>query len=521
MQTLSSYVSGRWQTGSGAPTLLYNPATEEPLAQCGTGGVDMGAALRHARERGGPALRALGFKRRGELLLALSQAIHAKREELIELSVQNGGNTRGDAKFDVDGATGTLAYYAGIAKALPEGNVLADGDGIQLGRTARFWGQHVLVPRPGVAVHVNAFNFPAWGMLEKMACALLAGMPVVEKPGTPSALVAWRIAQILVESKLLPEGAYQFLCGSAGDLLDHMGPQDALAFTGSSATGAKLRGHAVLVRHNVRVNVEADSLNAAVLALDVDSGSETYGAFLSNVALDIQQKAGQKCTATRRVLVPKERVDEVVAELTAQLARLVVGDPADAKTNVGPVASADALRDVRAGMQKLLQHARAACGGADAVHPKGYFVRPTLLVATDASAAAFHEHEVFGPCASVLAYDGSAEAAAALCNRGGGGLVSSVYSNDSKWLGAVVEGVAPWLGRVWTMSDKLAGQATAPGLVLPHTNHGGPGRAGGGEELGGLRGLSLYLNRCAIQGFQGFVAGSFGAKTTEGAVAPA
>ncbi|MBM3976085.1 MAG: 3,4-dehydroadipyl-CoA semialdehyde dehydrogenase [Planctomycetes bacterium] len=521
MQTLSSYVLGRWQTGSGAPTLLYNPATEEPLAQCGTGGVDMAAVLRHAREQGGPALRALGFRRRGELLLGLSQALHAKREELIELSVANGGNTRGDAKFDIDGATGTLAYYAGLAKALPEGNVLPDGAGIQLGRTARYWGQHVHVPRPGVAVHINAFNFPAWGMLEKMACALLAGMPVVEKPGTPSALVAWRIAEVLVESKLLPEGSYQFLCGSAGDLLDHMGPQDALAFTGSSATGARLRGHPALVRHNTRVNIEADSLNAAVLAADVESGSETYGAFLANVALDIQQKAGQKCTATRRVLVPKARVDEVVAELSAALGRLVVGDPADAKTNVGPLASAEALRDVRAGIERLQHYARAACGGVEPIGSRGYFVRPTLLVAVDANAKVFHEHEVFGPCASILPYDGAPEAAAALCNRGGGGLVSSVYSNDPRWLGAVVEGVAPWLGRVWTMSDKLAGHATAPGLVLPHTNHGGPGRAGGGEELGGLRGLSLYLNRCAIQGFQGFVAGTFGAKVSEGATAPA
>jgi oxepin-CoA hydrolase/3-oxo-5,6-dehydrosuberyl-CoA semialdehyde dehydrogenase len=513
MQTLSSYLVDRWHTGSGAPTLLYNPATEEPLAQCGTGGLDLAAAVRHAREVGGPALRALGFHKRGELLFGLSQAIHAKREELIELAVANGGNTRGDAKFDVDGAFGTLAYYANLAKALPDGNVLPDGDGIQLGRTARYWGQHVLVPRHGVAVHINAFNFPAWGMLEKVACALLAGMPVIEKPGTPSALVAWRIAQILVDSKLLPAGSYQFLCGSAGDLLDHLGPQDALAFTGSSATGAKLRGHPGLVRDNVRVNIEADSLNAAVLAPDVDTSSETYGAFLANVALDIQQKAGQKCTATRRILVPHERVDEVVAELTAQLGRLVVGDPSDAKTNVGPLASADALRDVRAGIERLLHYARAACGGVEPLHPRGYFVRPTLLVALNSDAPGFHAHEVFGPCASVLPYDGSAAEAARLCNRGGGGLVSSVYSNDSAWLSDVISGVAPWLGRVWTMSDKLAGQATAPGLVLPQTIHGGPGRAGGGEELGGLRGMSLYLHRCAIQGYQGYVAGTYGAKT--------
>ena len=241
------------------------------------------------------------FAERAAMLKGLSAAIHEAREELIDMGAVNGGNTRGDAKFDIDGATGTLAAYASFGKRLGDRPFLTDGDGMQLGRTARFWGQHVRVPRRGVAVHINAFNFPAWGMMEKAACALLAGVPVIEKPGTSTALIAWRVAQIVVDSGLVPEGAFQFLCGSAGDLLDHLDGQDCVAFTGSAATGMKIKGHENLVRHNVRVNVEADSINAAVLAPDVDSGDEAFGLFVGNVALDMRQKAGQsapRCAAS-------------------------------------------------------------------------------------------------------------------------------------------------------------------------------------------------------------------------------
>lgn len=512
MITLESYVLGSWHAGTDAGRTLYNPATEEALATCSTAGIDFGAVLDHARETGGPALRAMGFAARGAMLKALSAAIHEHRDELIDLAISNGGNTRGDAKFDIDGATGTLAAYAYFAKSLPGGEFAPDGEGVQLGRTARFWGQHVLVPRRGVAVHVNAFNFPAWNMGEKMACALLAGMPVIEKPGTPSALVAWRIAQIVVESGLVPEGGFQFLCGSTGDLLDQMGPQDVLAFTGSSGTGALLRGNENLVRHNVHVNVEADSLNSAILAPDADGDSEVYELFVANVARDMTQKAGQKCTAVRRILVPSDRVEEVRDDLVEAVGRVKVGDPADPAHRMGPVASSSQLEDVRSGIAALSEAADVACGGTDPVFDQGYFVAPTLLVARDADASVLHELEVFGPAATVIPYDGSAEAAAALANRGGGSLVASVYSNDAKWTESVVLGIAPWHGRVWIGSDRVAEQAAAPGTVLPASTHGGPGRAGGGEELGGLRGLEPYLQRTALQGFQGFVAGTFGAK---------
>jgi oxepin-CoA hydrolase/3-oxo-5,6-dehydrosuberyl-CoA semialdehyde dehydrogenase len=511
MQTLASHVLGRWIPGTDKPVTLENPTTEAPLATVASGGFDAAAVLAFGRDKGGPALRALSFAERGKLLAALSAAIHEKRDELIQLALENGGNTRGDAKFDIDGATGTLMFYAGLGEKLgPARPFLADGDGVQLGRTARFWGQHVHVTRPGVAVHVNAFNFPAWGMMEKIACSFLAGMPVIEKPGTPTALVAWRIAQIVVEKGILPEGAYQFVCGSLGDMLDHMRAQDVLAFTGSSVTGAKLRGNANLVRHNVRVNIEADSLNAAVLAPDVDAGSDTYGLFLSNVALDMTQKTGQKCTAVRRVLVPANRVQEVVTDLVAQLSRTKVGDPADKDVRMGPLASRSQFDDVKKGIERLAQHGTIATGGTQKIMPKGYFVAPTLIVGRDARDAAFHAEEVFGPCAVVLPYSGDALEAARVVNLGGGGLVCSVYGNDSDWTDRFVLESAPWHGRIWIGSDKMAEQSLPPGMVLPMMIHGGPGRAGGGDELGAERGLHFYMQRTALQGFKGAIEASFG-----------
>lgn len=513
MHTLQSYVLGRWTSGNSAPTPLHDPTTEAAIAEVRSGGFDGRSVLEFAREKGGPALARLSFAERGELLKALAGALHEKREELITVSVQNAGTTRGDAKFDIDGAIGTLMAYADLAAKLPARPFLVDGAGLQLGRTARFWGQHVWVRRPGVAVHINAFNFPAWGMLEKMACALVAGVPVVEKPGTPTALVAWRVAEVLVGTGKLPEGSYQFIAGSLGELLDHVGAQDGVAFTGSSATGAKLRAHPALVRHNVRLNIEADSLNAAVLAPDVEAGSETYNLFLANVVLDMTQKTGQKCTATRRVLVPAGRLAEVQADLVAELGRIRVGDPADKATRMGPLASKSQFDEVRGGIERLARAGVLACGGAQPAATRGWFVAPTLVAARAASDAAFHAEEVFGPCASLLPYSGAADEAARIVALGGGGLVTSAYSNDNAWCEQYLAGAGPWHGRVWFASDKSAEQSLAPGMVLPSMIHGGPGRAGGGEELGGERGLAFYLQRVAVQGFKGLVEASFGAPT--------
>jgi len=511
MQTLESYVAGRWHAGDAKPAVLSNPTTGEDLAQVDSSGVDFAEVVRHGREVGGPALRALGFAERGRLLKALSAAIHEHREELIELGTANGGNTRGDAKFDIDGATGTLAAYAHYAKGMGDRPFLVDGDGLQLGRTARFWGQHVRVPRHGVAVHINAFNFPAWGMMEKAACSLLAGVPVIEKPGTSTALMAWRIAQITIESGILPEGSFQFVAGSTGDLIDHLGAQDCIAFTGSARTGLIIKSHPNVLASNVRVNIEADSLNAAVLAPDVDSSAETYGLFLSNIARDMTQKTGQKCTAVRRILVPSDRVDEVKTDLVAELGRTRVGDPAVLENRMGPVASAAQFDDVRAGIQKLAEVCDLVCGGAEPIAESGCFVAPTLFVARDPDAAVIHEIEVFGPVSTIVPYSGDAQAAAEIVVRGGGGLVTSAYSNDQDWSMQYILGVAPWHGRVWVASDRMAEQSLPPGMVLPGMIHGGPGRAGGGEELGAERGLEFYMQRVALQGFKGFLEGKFGA----------
>ena len=506
MLTLRSYVSGAWTEGKGTLQTLVNPATEEPLAQAGSGGIDMAAALAHARSKGGPALRALSFAERGALLKAMSDVIQAHRDEILDLAVKNGGNTRGDAKFDVDGATFTLSSYAQIGQALGDAKFVVDGEGIQLGRTPRFHGQHIAVPRRGVAVHINAFNFPAWGFAEKAAVALLAGVPVVSKPATSSAMVAYRITELLVEKKVLPEGALSLIVGSAGDILAHLGAQDVVAFTGSGDTGVKIRSMPNVIRDSVRVNVEADSLNAAVLGPDAAPGSDTYDFFLKDVLRDMTQKAGQKCTAIRRVLAPSSSVAQVRDDLVERLRAIVVGNPAQEGVRMGPVATADQLQDVREGIGQLAADGRLVFGSAaikavGAPEGKGFFVSPTL-VEVDAGAAAptVHSREVFGPVATVVPYSGSADDAAAIVARGGGGLVSSVYSEDVAFTSEVVLGLAPFHGRVFLGSAKIAEASPGPGTVLPLLVHGGPGRAGGGEELGGLRGLGFYLQRVALEG---------------------
>ena len=513
MIELASYVCGKWIAGKGGrAATLVNPATEEPLATTSTEGIDFGAALAHARDKGGPALRAMTFKQRGEMLRAMSRAIHAKRDELLGMAMANGGNTRSDAKFDVDGAIGTLAAYADLSAELGEGQVLADGDAVQLGRSPRLCGQHVYTPRTGVAVHVNAFNFPAWGLGEKAACALLAGMPVIAKPATSTAMLTHRIVQILIEEKVLPEGALSLVCGSSGDLLDRLGGQDVLAFTGSSVTAATLRAGKAFTHASAHVNVEADSLNAAILGPDVEDSSDAMNLFVGDVVRDMTQKTGQKCTAIRRVYVPAAKMETALEKLRERLVAVKVGDPSRDDVGMGPVATKQQLDDVRAGIAKLQTCAKVVSGGAAPVEAlgvpagKGYFVAPTLLHASDPRETdAVHTHEVFGPVATVVPYDGAAATVTKLVSWGGGGLVSSVYSDDKDFTRAAVLGIAPLNGRITIGSSKTAAQSIPPGTALPQLLHGGPGRAGGGEELGGRRGLALYMQRTALQGDRALV----------------
>jgi oxepin-CoA hydrolase/3-oxo-5,6-dehydrosuberyl-CoA semialdehyde dehydrogenase len=500
MIELRSYLSGQWAAGAGGHQELLNPATEAPLARASSEGIDLAAALGHARRRGGPALRGLGFAERGALLKGLAQAIQSERDALIQLGIENGGNTRSDAKFDVDGAIGTLLAYAETGAALGAAKFLVDGEGIQLGRSARFHGQHIAVPRHGVAVHVNAFNFPAWGFAEKAAVALLAGMPVLTKPATSSALLAHRILELIVERSLLPEGAISLLAGAPRDLLTHLGPQDVLAFTGSGDTGERIRALPNIVKHSVRVNIEADSLNAAVLGPDVEPRSDMYELFLKDVVRDMTQKAGQKCTAIRRVLVPRQHADAVRDDLAELLSAVKVGDPAQEDTRMGPLATAAQLADALVGVQRLAAEGKLAHGSGERHGEKGFFLSPVLVqFAPGAAADAVHAREVFGPVASLLAYSGGAAEAAAIVARGQGGLVASLYSDDTAFTEQLVLEIAPHHGRLFLGHPKIE-LSPGPGTVLPQLVHGGPGRAGGGEELGGPRGLALYMQRVALEG---------------------
>ncbi len=499
MIELSSYLAGRWVHGTGSAESLVNPATEEVLATASTAGLDLGAALQHARSVGNPQMRALTFKQRGALLRALSKAIHGMRDALLAEETANGGNTYKDGKFDIDGAWGTLAAYADIADSLGEGSVMGDGESIQLGRSPRLHGLHVRVPRAGVAVLLNAFNFPAWGMAEKAATAILAGMPIFAKPAGPTALVAWRIAQAWAEH--FPEGGFAFLAGAPHDLIEHLDYRDALSFTGSSGTGALLRASQAVTQGGVALAVEADSLNAAVLGPDVEPGSELLDLFVADVIREITQKAGQKCTAFRRIFVPTALAAEVTERLAAELGRVKLGDPADPATTMGPLTTSVQLAGIRERLPAFTKSAKIAFGSAEPNAGRGYFFSPMLL-ALDAVADSdlVHHDELFGPIATVIGYDGSAAEAARGVILGRGGLQASVYSDDKAFLRAFVLAIAPHHGRVSIGSSKIAGQAMPPGMALPQLLHGGPGRAGGAEELGGLRGCAFYTQRVALQG---------------------
>jgi oxepin-CoA hydrolase/3-oxo-5,6-dehydrosuberyl-CoA semialdehyde dehydrogenase len=507
IKTLRSFVEGAWFAAADGFTPLVDPCTEATIARASSEGIDFAGALAFAQETGQAALREMSFGQRGEMLAAVSSALHDHRDELIALSLLNTGATRKDAKFDIDGGTFTLAHYAGLGRALGDRRYLLDGDGIQLGRSARFWGQHLFFPLSGAAVHVNAFNFPVWGFAEKAACALLAGVPVLTKPATSSAMITERCVEILIEAKILPEGVLSLICGSTGDLLDRLGPQDVLAFTGSASTALGLRGKRNLLASSTRVNIEADSLNAAVLGPDVEPGDETWAVFLRDVVREMTQKTGQKCTAVRRILVSPDRLDSVGDALREELAQVVTGNPQDSSVTMGPLATSQQLEEAVSGVERLSEQARLLLGtgkridGVGSEVGKGFFFEPTLLGVDDADTSdVIHEHEVFGPVATLMAYDATAEGAADLVARGGGSLVTSVYSDDVEFLGRYIARGGSSNGRLYIGSKKVAAQLPGSGVALPHVLHGGPGRSGGGHELAGLTGLQLYLQRSAVTG---------------------
>lgn len=512
MKTLRSYLCGNWCPAAGAAVSLVDPSTEEKIALLASEAASFRDALEFARREGGRALRALTFGERGDLLKAMAKTIRSNRDELLELSRRNNGTTEADGAFDVDGASGTLAYYASLAGKIGERRLLVEGEELQLSRQGSFRGRHLWVPRQGVAIHINAFNFPAWGWAEKAACALLAGMPVITKPATATAAVAHRCVELIDEAEILPPGVLQMVCGSTGDLLDLLGPQDVLAFTGSSVTARRLRQQVQRQGVAVRVNVEADSLNAAVLGPDVAAQSATMDLFIEDVSREVTQKAGQKCTAVRRILAPSSVLDGVQDRLVERLERVVTGNPYERSVTMGPLATADQLAGAEEGVAALRQEGRIVVGGDRRIDgigsPKGrgFFFAPTLLRLDDARRArAVHEREVFAPVATLMPFEGEAAEAAEIVARGGGSLVTSIYSDDRKWAGEFLAVGAAATGRLYVGSAEMAAEAPGSGVALPQLLHGGPGRAGAGEELGGRIGVQLYLQRLAVQGGPGWM----------------
>ncbi len=503
MVTLESYACGEWKKGSGKPRVLRHAVTGEPIAEVSSEGIDFGAMLRLGRERGGPVLRKMTFPERAAVIKKMAGALNERVEELRQIAASYGATPK-DARLDVDGGIGTLGFYASLgAKQLPETRILVDGEPSPLSKGGNFVGRHVYVPLEGVAVQINAYNFPAWGMLEKLAPALLAGMPSLVKPATPSALLTYRMVQILIASGAVPEGSLQLISGSVGDLFSHLNCQDVVSFTGSASTGEKIRTHPAIVRNAVRVNIEADSLNCILLGPDVAPGSSTFEHFKNEVISEMTVKAGQKCTAIRRVLVSEERVQDVIRELRTSLAAVKVGDPAREGVSMGPLVDEEALIAAREGIEKLRAEVEIVAGDPRRrdFEPKGgFFMEPVLLHCRDPKrAAAIHEVEVFGPVATIVSYHGT-EDAIELARRGGGSLVGSVFSEDEDFVARATLGLAPYHGRLMVMNAKSAPESTGHGVVMPHLVHGGPGRAGGGEELGGVRSLHHYMQRVALQG---------------------
>ncbi len=502
---LQNYALGEWVAGSGAQATLLHAVTGEPVAETSSGGLDFQAMVRYARAAGGPALRRQTFHERAAMLKAVAKHLMERKEAFYALSAATGA-TRADSWVDIEGGIGTFFAYASRGRReFPNETFHVEGPQELLGKAGTFAGRHICVPLEGVAIHINAFNFPCWGMLEKLAPALLAGVPCIVKPATATSYLTELMFREIIAANVFPPGALQLICGSAGDLLSHVEEQDVVAFTGSAATGQALKESPAVVRHAVRFNMEADSLNCCILGPDAAPGTPEFDLFVKEVVREMTTKAGQKCTAVRRTLVPAGMEEAVVAALTARLAKTTVGDPAVEGVRMGPLASRGQVRDVGAAAARL-RAAGEVVFGADEVpvvgadREKGAFFTPLLMVCDRPLAQdAPHDIEAFGPVNTVMPY-GSLDEAVALAKRGRGSLCGSVVTADPRVARQVVLGVAPFHGRLLVLERTSAGESTGHGSPLPNLVHGGPGRAGGGEEMGGARGVLHYLQRTAVQG---------------------
>lgn len=504
-ETLQSYVAGRWVAGSGEGREVRDAVTGETVTRVTSEGIDLGAAVAHARTKGGPALRAMTFHERAAALKAVAAAVQEGKDRLYELSARAGCTTR-DAAVDVDGGIGTAMVYSSLGrKGLPDGTVIVEDDFIQLGKEGVFGGRHVLTSPHGISLQINAFNFPVWGMLEKLAPALLAGVPTIVKPATPTAYIAVEAVRMMVESGALPEGALQVVAGSIPGLFDELGGQDHIGFTGSADTAASLRADAAVTRRSAHFNAEADSLNASVLGPDAAPGEPEFDLFVKALVTEMTVKAGQKCTAIRRALVPAERVDAVAEAVAQRLGGIGIGAPGAEGVRMGALVGTAQRDDVRDAARRIAGAGTVVFGDVDRVDvigadaERGAFMSPVLVRVDDADRSEPHEVEAFGPVSALMGYR-DPEHAVALLARGEGSLAGSVVSADADFVTQVVTGAAPFHGRVLVLDRDSAPESTGHGTPMPQLVHGGPGRAGGGQEEGGLRAVHAHLQRTAVQG---------------------
>ena len=531
VQNIQSFIAGSWTPPDSSARDIRDAVTGEVIARAGRDHVDSGALIDHAVQVGAPALRALTFHDRARMLKALALYLQDRKQVLYDLSFSTGA-TQKDHLIDIDGGIGTMLVIASKGRReMPDGHVYIDGGVEHLSRGGSFVGQHVCTPLQGVAVHINAFNFPVWGMLEKLAPTLLAGMPAIVKPATTTCYVTEACVRMMLESGILPDGSLQLVTGGLGDFLDHLGPQDVVSFTGSADTAFSLRSAPNLLRNSVRFVAEQDSLNASILGPDAAAGTPEFDLFVTEVHREMTSKAGQKCTAIRRIIAPQAQVDALIAAVSERLRETVIGDPRDPATGMGALVSDAQRRDVLDKCATLGTEAERVFGEPDdfAVHgadaTKGAFLPPMLYHCANPDAATHvHDTEAFGPVATIMGCR-DLNHAMALANRGQGSLVASIVTHDPQVARDVVLGAGAYHGRLYFNNRDSMAEATGHGSPLPHMVHGGPGRAGGGEELGGVRGVLHYMQRTAVQGSPDVIAAVTGqwlpgATTTEGPAHP-
>lgn len=502
---LENYAEGKWVSGTKSAETLYNAVTGDAIYTAGSEGLDFGAMMQYARKVGGPALRKLTFQQRGLMLKALAMYLLERKEYFYTISAYTGA-TRSDSWVDIEGGIGNLFTYASLRRQFPDERFYVDGDAAKLSKNNTFIGHHIMVPREGVAIHINAFNFPVWGMLEKIAVNLLAGVPAIVKPATLTSYLTEAVFKEIIKSNILPEGSLQLICGSARGILDHIETQDVVTFTGSASTGRMLKSHPRILSEAVPFNMEADSLNCCILGEDVKPGMPEFDIFIKEVVREITTKAGQKCTAIRRIIVPADRVEDVQIALGKRLQTTTIGDPSIKEVRMGPLAGISQRNEVREKVQQLAKTQQVVIGNYDSFEvmgadkEKGAFLPPLIFLNTDPFVNTdCHNVEAFGPVSTIIPYSNTDEAIT-LARMGMGSLVCSVVTADDNIAREIVLGAASMHGRILVLNNDCAKESTGHGSPMPLLVHGGPGRAGGGEEMGGKRGVMHYLQRTAIQG---------------------